>query len=155
MPENTEALYLFLKPEAWRLPPAQFCQGLIDVGEVMSPAIEIVIDSHIATNAPIIIEGDGILSSLFARSLVQKHVQSGQVRGVFLVEPDEESMYTNILARGRGTERMSEAELRTEARAKLLYGRWLAEQASHCNIPVLEPRPWETPVERVLQIVSW
>ncbi len=150
LPENTDALYQFLSPSAWQLTPEQFCQGLIAVGEVMLPAIEIVIDSHIATNAPIIIEGDGILPSLFARPLVQKHGQSGQVRAVFLKESEEEIIYANMLARGRGAERLLEAELRTEARAKWLFGQWLSEQANCYGYPTLEARPWETLMDRVL-----
>lgn len=150
--EHSNALYLFQNPDAWQLPPEQFCQGLIAVGEAMSPAIEIVIDNHVATDAPIVIEGDGILPSLFARQIVQKHMQSGHVRGVFLLESDEKVLYANMLARGRGVEAMPESELRTEARAKWLYGQWLAEQANRFGIPALEARPWTTLLDRVLAI---
>jgi len=153
LPGHTDALYLFQNPDAWQLSPEEFCKGLIAVGEIMSPAIEIVIDNHVATDAPIVNEGDGILPSLFARPIVQKHVQSGHVRGIFLFEPDEKVLYANMLARGRGAEAMPEAELRTEARAKWLYGQWLVEQASRFGIPAPEARPWATLLDRVLAIV--
>lgn len=152
LPEHTDALYLFQNPDAWQLSSEEFCKGLIAVGEVMSPAIEIVIDNHVSTDAPIVIEGDGILPSLFARPIVQKHVQSGHVRGVFLLESDEEVLSANMLARRRGTAAMLESELRTEARAKWLYGQWLAAKANRFGTPALEARPWLTLLDRVLAI---
>lgn len=128
-------------------------KGLITIGEIMSPAIEIVIDNHVATGAPIVIEGDSIQPSLFTRPIVQKHVQSGDVRGVFLIESEEEVLYANILARRRGVEAISDAELHTEARAKWLYGLWLAEQTSHFGIPALKARPWTTLLDRMLTLL--
>jgi 2-phosphoglycerate kinase len=150
LPEHSDALYLFQNADRWQLSPEEFCKGLIAVGEVMSIAIEIIIDNHVATDAPIVIEGDGILPSLFARPIVQKHVQSGYVRSVFLLEREELILYANMLARGRGVEALPEAELRTETHAKWLYGQWLAEQASRFGIPALEARPWATLLERIL-----
>jgi len=42
----------------------------------------------VATDKPLVIEGDGILPSLIARPTVREYVSGGQVRAVFLVEPD-------------------------------------------------------------------
>src|SRR5436309_11432347 len=73
LPTNTKALYFFTEtPDVWQLPPKHLCNSLIAVGEVMSPAIEVVVASHVDTAVPIVIEGDGILPSLFARPLIQK-----------------------------------------------------------------------------------
>lgn len=155
LPQNTDDLYFFLKtPNVWKLSPERLCQALIDVGEVMSPAIEIVVDSHIATQVPIIIEGDGILPSLFAREVLQKHYSAGRVRGVFLVESDEEILLDNMRKRGRGIEHMTDAELRTEAHTKWLYGRWLSAEAQRYNLPAIEARPWSTLSERIAKAVS-
>jgi Inorganic H+ pyrophosphatase len=35
-------------------------------------------------------------------------------------------------------------------RARWLSGQWLAEEAQRYGLPVLQPRPWDTLVERVL-----
>ena len=115
----------------------------------MTSSIEVVVENHVDTFAPMVIEGDGILPSLFARPSLQNRQAAGHARAVFLVEPEEESIFANIVGRGRGTQHQSEAALRTEARAKWLYGQWLAEEAKHYGLPVLAPRPWSTLLERL------
>lgn len=150
LPERTAALYLFQDHRTWQLSPEQFCQGLIAIGEVMSPAIEVVVENHVDTAAPAIIEGDAILPSLVTRPSIQQRMQNGQVRAVFLIEPDEHILLANILVRERGIEQFSEAEARMEARAKWLYGQWLSQEAHRYSLPVLEPRPWETLIERII-----
>jgi 2-phosphoglycerate kinase len=151
LPEGTAALYFFVQtPDVWQLPPARLRDGLIAVGEVMEPAIEIVVDNHVHIAAPIIIEGDGILPSLLARPMVHEHVESGHVRAIMLVEPDEATILGNMLARGRGIDGQTEAEARTEARAKWLFGQWLTDEARRRGLPVLEPRPWATLLDRIV-----
>ncbi len=154
-PERTEALHFFEEtPDVWRLPPEQLCAALIAVGQTLSPALEVVIENHVDTVAPIVIEGDAILPSLFARPPVQDRASNGQVQAVFLIEPEEDVLLANILARRRGTIRQTEAELRTEARAKWLYGQWLAGEARRYGLPVLEVRPWSTLAERLVAAIQ-
>jgi 2-phosphoglycerate kinase len=154
LPQSTDDLYFFLKtPNVWNLPPERLCQALINVGEVMSPAIEIVIESHIATQLPLLIEGDGILPSLFARESLQKHINVGRVRGAFLIESDEKALLENMLKRNRGIGDMTDAELRTEAHAKWLYGRWLINETQRYGLLVIESRPWSTLTKRILKAV--
>lgn len=148
--DGTAALYFFLdKPKVWRQQPERLRDALIAVGRVLSPAIEVVIENHIATAAPLILEGDGIVPSLLVRPPVREHVASGRVRAVCLVEPDEAALFANMAARGRGFTEWSPSEQRTQARAAWLYGHWLATEARRHGLPVLEPRPWETLVERI------
>jgi 2-phosphoglycerate kinase len=83
--ERTAALYFFLEtPHIWTLPPERLRDGLIEVGQVLSPALEVVIENHVDTAAPIVIEGDGVLPSLYARSSVRDRARTGQVQAVFL-----------------------------------------------------------------------
>jgi 2-phosphoglycerate kinase len=155
LPQGTDDLYFFLKTsDVWHLSPERLCQALINVGVVMSPAIEVIIDSHIATQLPLLIEGDGILPSLFARELLQKHISSGRVRGAFLIESDEKILLENMLKRNRGIGDMTDAELRTEAHAKWLYGRWLIAETQRYGLPVIESRPWSTLIKRILKAVD-
>ena len=150
LPERTEALYFFEEtPEIWTMPPELLRDGLIGVGQVLSPALEVIIENHVDTVAPVVIEGDAILPSLLSRPTVRDRVSDGHVQAVFLVETEEEIVFANIVARGRGMGGRREAELRTEARAKWLYGQWLADEAHRYGLPVLEPRPWSTLVERI------
>ncbi len=150
-PEGTEALHFFEEtPDVWHLPLERLCAALIAVGQMFLPALEVVIENHVDTVAPIVIEGDGILPSLVARPSVQDRASNGQVRAVFLMEPEEDVLLANIIARRRGTTGQTEAELRTEAQAKWLYGQWLASEARSYGLPVLEARPWSTLVERLV-----
>ena len=151
LPEGTETLHFFEEtPDVWHLPAERLCAALIAVGQMLSPALEVVVENHVDTVAPIVIEGDGILPSLFARPPIQDRARKGQVRAVFLIEPEEEVLLANIVARRRGITGQTEAELRTEARTKRLYGQWLAKEAHHYGLPVLQARPWSTLVERLV-----
>ncbi len=155
LPQGTEALYFFLEtPNVGRLPPERLCKGLIGVGEVMSPAIEVIIESHVDHAAPIVIEGDSILPALLTRPSVQDRAAGGRVRAVFVVEPDEGMVLANIVGRGRGMDGWSEEEVRIRARAYWLYGQWLAEEAHRHGLPVVEPRPWDTLSQRIVTIAA-
>lgn len=151
LPEGTSALYFFTEtPDIWSMSPELLRDGLIAVGQVLSPALEVMIENHVDTHAPIVIEGDAILPSLFARPPVRTRSIDGSVRSVFLVEPDEEMLLANIMARRRGITDYSEAELFTQARTAWLYGQWLAQEAQHSRLPVVEARPRSTLVERIM-----
>jgi 2-phosphoglycerate kinase len=152
LPQRTQDLYFFLEPHVWQLAPEHLCANLIAIGEVLSPAIEIAVENHLDTAAAIIIEGDAILPSLLIRSALQKHMHNKQIRAVFLIESKEENIFTNIQERGRGTTERTEKELHTEARAKWLYGQWLAQEAQRLQLPVLEARPWESLSDRILNM---
>lgn len=155
LPRDTEALYFFEEtPNVWQLPPKRLCDALIAVGQVMSPSLEVIIENHVDTVAPVVIEGDSILPSLFARASVRDRASSGHIHAVFLVEPEEDTMLANMIARDRGITGQTALELRTEARAKWLYGQWLASEAYRHNLPILEPHPWSTLVERVIIATS-
>ncbi len=151
LPERTEALYFFEEtPGVRRLPPERLRDALIAIGEVMAPAIEVVVENHIDQAAPVIIEGDAILPPLLARPPVRERATRSRVRAIFIVEPDESVILANTVTRGRGMAGWGEQEVGTNARTMWLYGRWLAEQAQHHGLPTLEPRPWATLVERIV-----
>ncbi len=151
LPHGTEALYFFLETlNVGRLPPERLRDGLIGVGEVMAPAVEVIVESHVDQAAPIVIEGDGILPSLLARPPVRDRASGGRVRAVFVVEPDESVILDTIIARGRGMAEWSEEEARTRTRAYWLYGQWLAKESRRYGLPVVEPRPWNTLAERIV-----
>jgi hypothetical protein len=59
-----------------------------------------------------------------------------------------------MLTRNRVMAGQTEAETRLEAHAKWFYGQWLADEAHHAGLPVLEPRPWSTLLERIMAIGS-
>jgi 2-phosphoglycerate kinase len=154
-PEETAALYFFEEtPDVLQLPAERLRDGLIGVGRALSPALEKVIDNHIAIAEPIVIEGDAILPSLFARPRLRAHVTGGHVHAIFVVEPEESAILANLLDRGRVIAGHTDAELRTRARAYWLYGHWLAEEARRHGLPVQEPQPWPTLADRIVDAIG-
>ena len=75
------------------------------------------------------------------------------MRAVFLVEPDEERILSNLRARGRGFDEWGLEEQRAFAHASWLYGEWLAREAHAYNLPVLGVRPYESLLERILAVL--
>ncbi len=152
---GSPALQFFLRTnDVWKLPAEELCDRLIDVGQAMSPAIEIVIAHHIATSLPVVIEGDGILPSLLSRTALKDHFAAGRLRALFLVERDEAHLRANMMARGRHVARQTEDVLEVQARMNRLYGEWLYREALRQRLPVIEPRPWPTLVERVISALD-
>ena len=155
LPRGNEELYLFWDvPGVWQLSPERLRDGLIGTGEALSATVEIVAANHVNHAGAAILEGDGIVPAVVARPLLREKVARGQVALVFVVEPDEDVLLGNMLARGRGMAGQTADERRTEARAKWLFGRWLAIEAGRYGLPVVEPRPWETLAERIARAVG-
>lgn len=155
LPRGNGDLYLFWDvPDVWHLPPERLRDGLIGTGVAMSPAVEIAVASQIDHAGPAIFEGDNIIPALATYPLLRERVAVGQVALVFLVEPDEEMLLGNMLARGRGTAGRSDAEHHAEARAKWLFGQWLIAEADRHGLPVVAPRPWKTLADRIVSAVA-
>ena len=155
VPEGNDDLDLFWdNPGVWQLPPERLRDGLIGTGAALSPAIAIATASQVDHAGPAILEGDGILPAIARTPLLRARVASGQVALAFLVEPDEDVLLRNMLARGRGMATRPEAEQRAEARAKWLFGQWLTVEAGRYGLPVVAPRPWATLADRLLAALS-
>lgn len=146
--EKHPELFFFLDPSDWHTTPETYRDKLIAVGRAITGALRIVVESHIATDVPIIIEGDGILPE-FAATIAREH-DEGAIRSVFIVEDDADFLLATMLQRGRGFDPDAfAASWRTESRAKALFGRWLEGEARRYGLPTLRPLPWETLAERV------
>ena len=151
LPDKTKTFSFFEETQkVWSLPPEQLRDELIALGQVMSPALEVVIENHVDTADPVVIEGDAILPSLFIRPSVKARTSNGQVQVVFLVEPDEDVLLAHMDARYRVSTCHNEALLRSMAHTRWLHGLWLADEARRYGFPVLEPHPWETLTERIV-----
>ena len=151
--EQHPELFFFLDQNDWRTSPEIYRDKLIKVGRIMTGALQIVVESHIATNVPIILEGDGILPE-FAAAIARKY-DKGTVRSVFISTDDEGFLLANMLKRGRGIDPRATTEARTiEARAKALYSRWVEHEAQHYGLRTIQPLPWETLSERVLAALT-
>ena len=131
-------------PHAGAFDPAE---GLVAVGEAVAPAIEVVIENDVDQRIPIVIEGDGILPSLFERESVRARATHGRVRAVYLTEPDADALHANLVARGADGWRR---DLHWYARRSAAYGEWLRTEAQRRALATVPARPWGTLVERIL-----
>ncbi len=134
--------------------PSQLRDALIAVARTMSYALEIVIANHVATNAPMILEGDGLLPELAAQRVYANLDAAHSVHTIFLIEDDEQVLFHNMIARQRGLERLPVEVQRRRVHASWLYGQWLKTEAHHHRVPVVSPRPWKTLEDRLLQVVQ-
>ena len=149
LPGESDTLYFDKEPGYWRRPAEEQCDALITVGEAMSPALEVVVENHVDQSAPGVVEGADVLPSLLSRPPVRERRDA--VRAVFLVEPDESAVLAAVVARGREFAGRADAELTEAVRARWLFGQWLAREAARYGLPVVEPRPWDTLAERILE----
>jgi 2-phosphoglycerate kinase len=141
-PAQQPDLHFFISTESvWRRPPEDLRDRLITVGRLVSRALEIVVTNHVATRAPLVLEGDGILPAFAVQRTFAGLDVGDQVRAVFLVEPDEDALLAAMLARGRGIDGHSVEEQRTQARASWLYGQWLRDEAERLGLPIIESCP--------------
>ena len=60
----------------------------IKVGKALSAPLEAVIENHVDSSEPVVIEGEPILPDLLSRTSVAERAQNGAVRAVFLAERD-------------------------------------------------------------------
>jgi 2-phosphoglycerate kinase len=130
-------------PTAFDWPAQRIVEHTIAVARTLAPGLRAVIDNHLEFGPPLVLEGDYVTPELI-------HAGEGdRVRAVFLHEPIVERIEANFL------EREPEQGPQTKrAEVSWMYGAWLAQEARRRGIPVVEPRPWFTLVERVLDTLG-
>lgn len=134
----------------------------IVVGEAMISPLKVIIAHHIVVGGagPIIIEGDGILPSLATQQSFRelKHFQGLQpaqaIRGVFLVEQNQDQILHNLVDRGRGFDEWATEKQRAFSRASWMFGQWLAREAKAYGLPVVAARPFDTCSQRILAAIG-
>ena len=118
----------------------------LSVASVLRPALEAVIANRLEEGRPVIIEGDYLTPSLAAGF---GSGGDGQVRAVFLHEPDVEQLVANYLTREPG-----EGEQRGRATVSALLGATWAREAAALAVPVVESRPWATTLARITALLA-
>lgn len=161
-PEQEADLHIFLNypPERWRN-AEQIKADWIAVGQAMTPPLKTILAHHVVVSGVgrLILEGDGVLPELAKPGTFSdlKHFSglclNDEVRAIFLVEPDEGQILSNLRARGRGFDEWGVEEQQAFAHASWLFGQWLACEADARNLPVLNPRPYENLLERILSVL--
>ncbi len=152
LPEMTDRLYFFESaPDCWTRPVDELLRAFIDVATVMAPAVRVVIDSHLVTGAPMVIEGDGVLPSLVGDPVLRHWVDSGALRFCCVAAGSRDELIENMVLRVRGDHLEDRDRVALQANANLAFNDWLAEASRSLSIPVVSSRPFETLIERIQQ----
>lgn len=144
-PAQQPALHFFRlhTAEVEAMDDEQMLAHMLDSSNAMSGAMELVIGNHLASRAPVVLEGDFLLPSLAVRPAYDGIPAAGQVRGVFLSEDDEQQIRRNYRAR-EGTDQPH------RARVSWYHSAWLRREAERRGLPAVPARPWDTVLERVI-----
>jgi 2-phosphoglycerate kinase len=138
-PEQQPALHFWnTHPNPTALTPEEIVAQGLEIGDVMTPALQAVIDNHIESRQPIVLEGDFIHPALAAH-------YPEQVRAVFIYEPDEAQILANYLRR-----EPENGPQTFRARVSWLKGEWLKQEAERLGQTVLHSRPWDTLLSRLI-----
>jgi len=149
-PEQQPALhYWSTHPEAAELPPEEILQIHLAVAEALTPALAAVVANHLATDTPVIIEGDYLLPGFAARDGFGGLPANGQVASLFLHEPDEDQLVANFAGR-----ESADGEQPGRARVSALYGEWLVSEGARFGVPIIRPRPWSSLEDRAMEFVG-
>lgn len=145
-PEQQPVLHYWdTHPEAAQLPPKEIVKLTVAVGEVMLPALEAVIVNHLLSFTPVVLDGDYLLPALAAQTHFSGIPNAGQVRAIFMHEPDEDQITLNYRLR-----EPQEGDQSFRAHVSWLYGEWLRLACEHAGVTVIPARPWGNLFERVL-----
>lgn len=117
--------------------PEARCEAWIEAARFISAALQIVVAFHVASDAPIILEGDTILPELVACRRPVGVPVATHVHGAILAAESEAVLWRNACARGRGFDAMSPADQRAEVRRNWLYSQWLVCEAARFGLPVV------------------
>jgi len=115
---------------------------LIDVSKEMIPGIKAVVDNHIEADVPVIIEGDFIYPE-FTLSY-----KNPKVKSLYLYEPDKNQIVQNYLARENGELQHYRSDI------SIKYGDWIVDTCGKLGIKVIESRPWDTVLYRIIESIS-
>lgn len=110
---------------------------LSQVCEEIEPRLRALINNHININKKVIIEGD-FITPQFASSF------NSEVASIFLYEPTIDNIISNYLEREGGAPQDFRASISFE------YGLKIKEHCENLELKVVEPKPFNTLLDRVL-----
>jgi 2-phosphoglycerate kinase len=159
--EQPDLHFFEITPHVWQKSPETLCQSLVALANALVRPLAANIAHHVfgRGSGPLIIEGSGILPALAAqKTFPTLHFSATpvthEVRSVFLVELDELTLTRHLAApTNRNNTEFGAREQQNLVQASWLYGQWLKRQADHYDLPLIDPRPHENVIERILQAI--
>jgi 2-phosphoglycerate kinase len=150
-PERAPVLLHPQEEAFWAGPVNDLVRCYLELQEFLAPALESVVASLIARQRRALLEGTWLLPSLAAQCTF-KDVDSGDVRALFLFEPDATEMERRRRDRQDPWSRVfSEPVMRNIAAMRHAHGLEIKRQAEVLGLPVLQCRPFETLERRAIQ----
>lgn len=142
-PDQFPALHLFpLNPDAFfRITDAERLAHCISCANEMMRVLKPVIENHLETQSPILLEGDFIHPQL-----IEAYRFTNRVRGLVLVET-ENQIAANYQAREHDPQE-------TRARESWRFGEWLRQECEQMGVPVISARPLETVLDRAIAAID-
>lgn len=136
-------------PDASQLPVEEVLDLQIATARALEPAVLGVVRNRLTVDVPAVIEGDYLTPAAVSAALRESRASGRRVRAVFLHEADPDQITANYASREPGN-----GEQRQRAQVSAAYSHWLAAQAAHHDLPVVDCRPWNTLASRVEQALS-
>jgi 2-phosphoglycerate kinase len=133
--------------EAVKLPEEKKVDIMIDYANTMSIALEKVIENHLESDRPLLLDGDFITPELAAREKFGGQFRGNKVKSVFIVETEEKQIQKNLFNRDGHYQN-------DRARTIWLYNEWLKEQTKINHIQTVDARPWDTVIDRVCKCLE-
>jgi 2-phosphoglycerate kinase len=128
--------------EAIKLPEEKKVDIMINYANIMSIALEKVIENHLESGRPLLLDGDFITPELAAKEKFGEQHRGNNVKSVFIVETEEVQIQKNLFNR--------EGYYQNDrARTNWLYNEWLKEQTAKYRLQTMCARPWNTVIDRV------
>ncbi len=141
--EQQPALHHWRNHSDADLSPRQVLNAQVDLARSLTPALDAVINNHLETDLPLVLEGDYLLPEFCAKWA------GDDVRSVFVHEPDPAQLERNY------AQREPDAGLqRKRAADSAHYGDWLATEAAHHGLPVITARPWSDVLGRLAAVLD-
>ena len=149
-PEQQPSLHFWrTHPDPGSLSAEEIEKQGLDILDVMLPALEAVVENHLEGGTSLVLEGDFIHPALPARDAFGQEPNGGRVRGVFLVEADEDQIIQNYLEREPATGPQT-----TRAQVSVLRASWIREKCEELGVAAIPARPWDTLFDRVLEAID-
>jgi 2-phosphoglycerate kinase len=129
-------------PEELESTPERILDIHLNTCRAMGPSIASVIENHIETAMPIVLDGDYVLPEVAA-------AYPDRVKSVFLIEDSPVQIVRNLLSR-----EPNEGNQRKRADVSVLFGHWLRGECSRFGLVSISARPWTTILQRVIAVAS-
>lgn len=115
---------------------------LINISKEIMPGLKSIINNHLESGQPIIIEGDFIHPDLLTR------FDSDKVKGLYINETNVDQIMENYYSREGGQKQSYRANI------SHAYGQWLVEKCRDLDISQISSRPWDNGLERALKALK-